>query len=241
MARTFFEKRNRPITDRPSTLRGGESITDRPSTLRGGESGDRPSTLRGGESGTDRPSALPKGESGADRPSTLRGGGIGQTQFGHQHSPGGESGDGKKAAAKPPCGPSPDECARTVYDDTDVCALMGLRRRILVQARTRRSRGVDWGAVGSHVGMTAAWVARKRPDADLSRLAPIRAGDGIVTVEVVAHCQNVQVAICRRVADGTKELVRVRDSRHLHIGDQFDAERIGTMLQHSERLNPERY
>ena len=216
MARTFFEKRNRPITDRPSALPKGESITDRPSTLRGGESGtDRPSTLRGGESG-----------------------------------------DGKKAAAKPPCGPSPDECARTVrpqpggveeglkrtvYDDTDVCALMGLRRRILVQARTRRSRGVDWGAVGSHVGMTAAWVARKRPDADLSRLAPIRAGDGIVTVEVVAHCQNVQVAICRRVADGAKELVRVRDSRHLHIGDQFDAERIGTMLQHSERLNPERY
>ena len=39
MARTFFEKRNRPITDRPSTLRGGESITDRPSTLRGGETG----------------------------------------------------------------------------------------------------------------------------------------------------------------------------------------------------------
>ena len=220
---------NRPITDRPSALPKGESGADRPSALPKGESiTDRPSTLRGGESGT-------------DRPSTLRGG---------------ESGDGKKAAAKPPCGPSPDECARTVrpqpggveeglkrtvYDDTDVCALMGLRRRILVQARTRRSRGVDWGAVGSHVGMTAAWVARKRPDADLSRLAPIRAGDGIVTVEVVAHCQNVQVAICRRVADGAKELVRVRDSRHLHIGDQFDAERIGTMLQHSERLNPERY
>jgi len=183
----------------------------------------------------DRPSALPGGESGAE------GGGA----------------DGpKKAAAGQPCGTSLDECMRTmqplpngvdvgrkraVYDDTDVCALMGLRRRILVQARTRRARGTDWDAVGAHVGMTAAWVARMRPDADLTRLDPIMAGDGIVTVEVAAHCQNVQVAICRRVADGAKELVRVRDSRHLHIGDQFDAEWIGTMLQRSERLNPERY
>ena len=57
---------------------GDRPITDRPSTLRGGESGDRPSTLRGGESG--------------DRPSTLRGGETGRSQIGHHHSHGSESG-----------------------------------------------------------------------------------------------------------------------------------------------------
>ena len=32
-----------------------------------------------------------------------------------------------------------------VFDDTDVCRLLGVRRRVLVAARTQKTRGADCG------------------------------------------------------------------------------------------------
>ena len=41
-----------------------------------------------------------------------------------------------------------------IYDDTDTCRLLGLRKRIVVAARTEKTRGQDWAIEGEHAGMS---------------------------------------------------------------------------------------
>lgn len=134
------------------------------------------------------------------------------------------------------------EAARpAVYDDTDVCALLGLRRRVLVKARRKETRGRDWDVEGMQAGMTAAWIAKWRRDADVSRLKQISPQSGVVTVEKTSQGLNRGVVLAKRVCDGKRVVVRVRDSATIHVGEQFDAVREGGMLAYAEHLNRERY
>ena len=52
--------------------------------------------------------------------------------------------------------PSSDQKDVAVYTDKSACRYLRVRRRVLAEARTQTSRGVDWDAVGEEVGMTKA-------------------------------------------------------------------------------------
>ena len=126
-----------------------------------------------------------------------------------------------------------------VFDDTDVCRLLGVRRRVLVAARKKKTRGVDWDCVGQHAGMTEAWIRAR--GGDPSGLRPIEPGDGIVTVCACSRVANINVIVCFRVASGERAIVMVHDSRLIRIGDQFDCRNAGTKLYRDNALNPEVY
>lgn len=128
-----------------------------------------------------------------------------------------------------------------IFDDTDTCRLLGLRKRIVVAARTDRSRDRDWAVVGAHAGMSEDWILKKNPAAKIETVQPITAGDGITTVRIIGRCTNGQVMIARKVSDGERVMVRVKDSRLHFIGDQMDCRRIGGMLQFMQDLNTENY
>ena len=128
-----------------------------------------------------------------------------------------------------------------IYDDTDTCRLLGLRKRIVVAARTEKNRGRDWGIEGEHAGMSEDWILKKNPAAKIDSAQPITPSDGITTVCIIGRSTNGQVMIARRVSDGERVMVRVRDSSMHFIGDQMDTRRIGNMLQFMQDLNPEKY
>lgn len=130
----------------------------------------------------------------------------------------------------------------TIFDDTEVCALLGLRKREIVKRRTEERRGVDWDCVGWHAGMTAAWIRSWNRTADVRRLKPVEPGDGIVTVRVVGRVVNGDVVRAVRVTDGTCVTVRgIRNAWYLHAGDEMDCRMIGGMLTFDHALNRERY
>lgn len=128
-----------------------------------------------------------------------------------------------------------------IFDDTDVCRALGLRRRVLVRARKAARRGIDWDCAGTHAGMTLGWIRAWNANANMGAAKPASEGDGIVTVRIVGHVTNPGVIIAERVADGTKVMVRVNDARHLHRGDEMDCMMQGGMLTYVQELNRERY
>ena len=72
----------------------------------------------------------------------------------------------------------------------------------------------------------------------LKRIEP---NDGIVTVELRQRYANAQVAGVSIVATGRMEVCRVRDSRMMTLGEQFDCRRSDGRLYLVESLNTERY
>ena len=129
-----------------------------------------------------------------------------------------------------------------IFDDTDVCRVLGLRRRELVRRRTADRRGIDWDVCGTHVGMTERWIKAWNAKADMKGLKPIRAGDGIVTVKIAGRVTNVDVVIGNRIADGTRVMVRgIGRAWYLHLGDEMDCRMVGGMLTFDQELNRERY
>ncbi len=130
----------------------------------------------------------------------------------------------------------------TIFDDTDVCRILGLRRRELVKARASGERGTDWDVVGTHAGMTARWIRRWNANARIEGLKPVDPGDGIVTVRIVGRVQNGDMARAVRVADGTVVTVRgIANAWYLHIGDEMDTMMIGGGLMFVQALNTEAY
>lgn len=159
--------------------------------------------------------------------------------------------DTKKA---PPCAaekkglavPNKERCSAPpkymrIYDDTDTCRLLGLRKRIVVAARTEKTRGQDWAIEGEHAGMSEDWILNKNPAAKIDSVQPILPGDGITTVRIIGRSTNGQIMIAQKVSDGERVMVRVRDSSMHFVGDQMDTRRIGHMLQFMQELNPENY
>lgn len=127
-----------------------------------------------------------------------------------------------------------------VFDDTDVCRALELRRRTLVKARKEKTRGTDWAARGLHVGMTREWLERQMQGAS-EGLAPITENDGVVTVQLTRRFANRQAAGVRVVATGTERIVWVHDTTYMTLGEQFDCRWHGKRLEYVDQLNPEKY
>lgn len=126
-----------------------------------------------------------------------------------------------------------------VFTDAAVCRFLGVNRAYLVRARKSHARGGDWDAVGHRCGMTAAWIAKENPAADLARLAPDRIvpGGGIATVEAIQHTMDYRKLVCRRLADNAIVVVRVNDSSLFRLGDQFDVEDLDGSYRWNAALN----
>ena len=130
--------------------------------------------------------------------------------------------------------------APVIYDDTDTCKVLGLRRRALVRARKEKSRGRDWDAIGCHAGMTKSWIERQRKGAS-DVLKPIAKGDGIVTVKFVRRFANAKIAGVRLLANGNERTAWVHDATRMNIGEEFDCKWIGRNLHYIDSLNTEAY
>lgn len=131
-----------------------------------------------------------------------------------------------------------------IYDDTTVCRILRIRRNVVAAARTKRSRGEDWDAVGMHVGMTRKWIASwacqhgfvpRFDDAE-----PIREGDGIVSCVLIQPWRNPSFAVVEIVATGERETARVRDMTQfpMRARQAFDCMRtVGGRLEWTGRPN----
>lgn len=135
-----------------------------------------------------------------------------------------------------------------IYDDTDVCRVLGLRRKELAEVR-KTERGECWNVVGMHAGMSAKWIRWKAgvgeeewpawsAGKELKRIEP---DDGIVTVALLRRHPNSQMVNVWLLANGEFELCKVRDSRMMKLGQQFDCRRVDGRLYLVESLNTERW
>ena len=134
-----------------------------------------------------------------------------------------------------------------IYSDCDVCRIMGLRRRVLVAARTKKTRGIDWDVVGHQAGMTAAWITKTQPSiaAGLKAIKTVSPENNVWTLTVQSQTRNRQVLLVRDT-DGNPDLAHVPDGTLFHPGDQFNAvpENAGIGLRRlvwTSRVNPEKY
>ena len=126
-----------------------------------------------------------------------------------------------------------------VFTDVAVCRFLGVNKAYLVRARKSHARGGDWDAVEHRCGMTASWVLKQNPSADLAQLLPDRIlpGVGIATVEAVQHSMDFRKLVCKRLSDGAIVVVQVNDSSLFRLGDQFDVEEIGGSYRWNAALN----
>lgn len=126
-----------------------------------------------------------------------------------------------------------------IFSDADVCRLLGKNRRYLIRARKAKARGEDWDVISHHAGMTASWILRENPKADLEQVVPwrIKPGDGIVSVEVVQHTLDCRKLACRRLSDGAIVVVQVDDASRFLDGEQFDAQELAGTYRWNASLN----
>lgn len=134
-----------------------------------------------------------------------------------------------------------------IYDDTDVCRVVGWRRKKLAESRLPWTRGEEWEIVGRHVGMTGKWLRQIKgvPEAEWHQWAEknglkrIGREDGIVTVEMKRRHPNRQMATVEPLGSVEQVVCRVRDSRRIEIGQVFDCRMEGGRLVMKESLNTE--
>ena len=134
-----------------------------------------------------------------------------------------------------------------IYDDTEVCRVVGWRRKKLAESRLPWTRGEEWEIVGLHVGMTGKWIRQIKgvsedewPQwAEKNGLKRIGREDGIVTVEMKRRHPNLQMATVEPLGSVEQVVCRVRDSRRIEIGQVFDCRMEGGRLVMKESLNTE--
>lgn len=126
-----------------------------------------------------------------------------------------------------------------VFTDVAVCRFLGVNRAYLVRARKSHARGGDWDAVEHRCGMTAAWILKENPAADLALLLPDRIlpGGEIATVEAVQHTRDCRKLVCKRLSDNAIVVVQVNDSSLFRRGDQFDVEELCGSYRWNPALN----
>lgn len=136
------------------------------------------------------------------------------------------------------------KAAPVIFDDTDVCRLLRVKKRVLVNARKLKVKGSMWNIIGHHAGMTEAWILSQDAFADVKSISEwaIKPDDGVVTVEIVARTTNSSVVKCKRLSD--EAIVSVwfgNETTDLPNGAQFDAIEAGGHLKWSGALNSEIY
>lgn len=137
----------------------------------------------------------------------------------------------------------PERFTKEIYDDQSVCQVLGIRRRVIAQARTKDARGTAWNTKGLHAGMTKDWVfgmaGKMGVDVrKLSQLEKIAEGDKIATVRLVGTWPNIQRVTVELLATGEKKIATVRDSRLMHLYDEFDCRAYAPdVLMYDESIN----
>ena len=134
-----------------------------------------------------------------------------------------------------------------IYDDTDVCRVLGWRKMKLMEYRIGWVWGAVFDRVGMHIGTTGKCLRQLKgvPDEDWPRWAEenglkrIEPGDGIWTVRMVRRNPNLQMATVEVIATGEQKPCRVRDARRIAIGEVFDCRIEGGRLVMAEGLNTE--
>ena len=134
-----------------------------------------------------------------------------------------------------------------IYDDTDVCRVLGWRKMKLMEYRIGWVWGAVFDRVGMHIGTTGKCLRQLKgvPDEDWPRWAEenglkrIEPGDGIWTVRMVRRNPNLQMATVGVIATGEQKPCRVRDARRIAIGEVFDCRMEGGRLVMAEGLNTE--
>ncbi len=134
-----------------------------------------------------------------------------------------------------------------IYDDTDVCRVLGWRKRKLIEYRMPWTYTEEWDIVDFHAGMTGKCLRQLKgvPEEDWPRWAEenglkrIEPADGIWTVKMVRRNPNLQMATVEVIATGELKPCRVRDARRIAIGEVFDCRMEGGRLVMAEGLNTE--
>lgn len=117
-----------------------------------------------------------------------------------------------------------------IYTDLSVCRVLGIKRRVLAEARTAATRGKDWDAVGDEVGMTHQWVADFAEELgispDFDRLEPV--SGRYVSVRLVGTTPNRCLVQVELEATRTREFARTRNimDHPIHYREVFCCERI---------------
>ena len=161
--------------------------------------------------------------------------------------PGGAESHEKKAPAAEP--PKLIGMWAEIYDDTDVCRVLGWRKRKLGEYRELPwTRGEDWDVVDGQVGMTGKFLREYtgldvdeawQRWSDKNGLKRIERDNGIWTVKMVRRNPNLQMATVEVIGTGEQKPCRVRDARRIAIGEVFDCRMEGGRLVMSEGLNTE--
>ncbi len=119
------------------------------------------------------------------------------------------------------------EAPPEIYDDVSVCRALGIRRRILQQARTKQAFGKDWNCVAFHAGMTFDWVNRKANELGMTtaalvgKIRPIEANDGVYSCRLKNTFPNRR-RVAVELTNGRIELATVKDSTLMRLGEVFD-------------------
>ena len=119
-----------------------------------------------------------------------------------------------------------------IYTDVSICRTLGIKRRVLAEARTAATRGRDWDAVGEEVGMTRRWVDDFSlelgivPDFSEGSLVPVTGR--YVSVRLVGTTPNKCLVQVELEANRRREFARVRNVMDypIHYKEIFCCERI---------------
>ena len=117
-----------------------------------------------------------------------------------------------------------------IYTDLSVCRVLGIRRRVLAEARTAATRGADWNAVGEEVGMTGRWVAdfarELGVEFEFDRLEAVTGR--YVSVRLVGTTPNRCLVQVELEATKAREFARTRNimDHPIHYREVFCCERI---------------
>lgn len=142
---------------------------------------------------------------------------------------------------EPPPKPPPE-----IYDDDTVCRLLRIRRSVVAGARTSKTRGRDWDAVGLHVGMTRDWIDRYAlahgtvPQYLTVGAKPVQPNDGCVSCVLVQTFPNPSKVTVEIVATGRREIATVRNmyQHPMRLRQAFDCVRtLGDRLEWTARWN----
>lgn len=147
--------------------------------------------------------------------------------------------DAAKKASKTP---------QDIFDDVSVCRLLRCHRKVLGDARTQQSRGIDWDVVGLHAGMTMKWINEYAlshgivPDFVTKPLKKI-VTDNVVSVRLVGTHPNPCRCTVEIIATGDREFCSVRNMYQfpIHYKEIFDVLRIENRLEWIQSLNECRY